>query len=85
MGKVIDFPKPKPTVDPEIVKLKEVSDSLDEVILNAVLEKQVDPREVAGLLAHRLGSIMRKLESKDDLWDVCERVAKRQAALDSEA
>ena len=55
---------------------------LDEVILHAIIENQLDPKEVAGIMAHRLGSLMRKLEAKDDLWDVCEKVAKRQAAIE---
>lgn len=84
MAKVIQFPKTanQEKKEKEIETLKLVSDQLDDVILEAILEKNLDPKEVAGIIAHRLGSLMRKLESKDDLWDVCERVAKKQAAIE---
>ena len=84
MGKIIQFPQPSAGHDEDetIFKLKEVSDILDNVILDAIVERGIEPKEIAGLLAHRLGALMRRLESKDALWDVCEKVAKKQAAID---
>ncbi|MFK7824553.1 MAG: hypothetical protein AB8G05_10370 [Oligoflexales bacterium] len=81
MGKVIKFPedKCKPS---EAMKLKQVSDAIDSVLIDALESKGLAPHELAGLLAHRLGSFMRPMDSKSDLWDICEKVLKRQAVLD---
>lgn len=92
MGKVIQFPtgeakrhrqtKSPGAVDTEALRLMQVSDELDAVILKYIEAGTVDPRDLAGLMAHRLGTLMRHLDQKSKLWDVCERVLKSQAALD---
>ena len=92
MGKVIQFPTKQPksksssrteqAVDTEALRLMQVSDELDAVILKYVESGAVDPRDLAGLMAHRLGTLMRHLDQKSKLWDVCQRVLKAQAALD---
>jgi hypothetical protein len=79
MGCVIQFPR-KANVS-EAMRLKEVSDALDRTILDAIQEKKMDPYEIAGLLSHRLGSLMRGFSHKDDLWEICQKVVKRQAVL----
>jgi hypothetical protein len=84
MGEVIKFPG-RQNRDPILSKLMEVSDRLDQVIRTAVIEEGLDAREVAGVLAHRLGCLMRTVDAKGDLWDVCSKVARKQAALDLEA
>lgn len=81
MAKIIKFPKQK-RHDQAVLKLKDLSDRLDDVILGALAQEGIDPKDVAGLLAHRLGSLMRPMSQKDRLWDVCEKVAKRQAVID---
>jgi hypothetical protein len=79
MGKIINFPDRR--YDQNIAKLKDISDSMDKIIIEAV-SNGMDPNEVAGILAHRLGALMRNMEQKSKLWDVCERLLKRQAAID---
>ena len=39
-------------------------------------------RDLAGLLSHRLGTLMCHIEGKEKLWGVCEKVLKKQAAID---
>ncbi len=80
MAKIIKFPAAK-AFPPEVRQLKELSDQIDEVVLNAI-RSGVDPNEVAGLLAHRLGTLLRGVDTKTKLWDVCEKVLKRQAIID---
>ena len=79
MGTIIQFPR-KSNVS-EAVRLKVVSDALDRVILDAIEEKKMDPYEIAGLLSHRLGTLMKGFSQKDDLWEICQKVVKRQAVL----
>ena len=79
MGIVIQFPR-KSNVS-EAMKLKEVSDALDRVILDAIEAKRMDPYEIAGLLSHRLGTLMKGFSHKGDLWELCQKVVKRQAVL----
>ncbi|MCX6105872.1 MAG: hypothetical protein NTY08_08595 [Proteobacteria bacterium] len=81
MGKVIKFPEQNRR-DAEVQKLLKIADEIDAVIINHLRSGDVQPREIAGLLAHRLGTLMRHVEQKDLLWDVCEKVAKSQAAIE---
>lgn len=83
MSKVIKFPsRRRERDDPEVLKLLGVSQKIDAIVIEALHESGLKPRDVAGVLAHRLGSLMRQLDEKDKLWDVCERVLKKQAAID---
>ncbi len=81
MGDVIQFPT-RDKEDEAIHMLLKISDEIDEVILRHIDSGEVDPKDVAGLLAHRLGTLMRSVDEKTKLWDVCEKVLKRQAAID---
>ncbi|MBQ49137.1 MAG: hypothetical protein CMP10_17295 [Zetaproteobacteria bacterium] len=81
MGKVLPFIK-KETPDPAVAKLVQVADEIDSIILRNLEEKEVDLVDLAGLLSHRLGTLIRHIDRKDQLWYVCERVLKRQAKID---
>lgn len=84
MGRVIPFPsKTDRTLrDAEAKRLMQIANELDSVILRHLDTGVIDPRDMAGLIAHRLGTLMRHVEEKSKLWDVCEKVLKAQAALD---
>jgi hypothetical protein len=81
MGRVIPFPS-KLERDAEAKKMIQIANELDSVILRHLDVGDVDPRDMAGLIAHRLGTLMRHIDEKSKLWDVCEKVLKAQAALD---
>lgn len=91
MGEVIPFaPKRKKAqdeqgVDPahadEAQRLMEIASELDDVILRNLHQGDVDPRDLAGLISHRLGTLIRHLDEKERLWSVCEQVLRAQAAL----
>lgn len=89
MGQVLKFPGDKKSKrmskinEVEIKKLLEVSNAIDNIIVESLESGDVQARDVAGVLAHRLGALMRHSDKKDILWDVCEKVVKRQAAIDS--
>jgi hypothetical protein len=78
---VVAFRK-KSGPDKEALRLMRIADEIDAVILKHLNAETVDPKDLAGLLAHRLGTLMRHLDGKDILWDVCEKVLKKQAAID---
>jgi len=87
MGKVIQFRTPESRVpesreDKIVAQLLKISDEIDEVITSHIVAGNADPKDLAGLLAHRLGTLMRSIEEKSELWDVCEKVLKKQAAID---
>ncbi len=85
MGNVIKFPAREVELtgrDREAKRLMAIADEIDAIILRHLNEGTVDPRELAGLLSHRLGTLMRHLEGKELLWDVCQKVLKTQAAID---
>jgi len=91
MGQVIPFaPKKKRDltqqgVDPahadEAQRLMDIASELDDVILRNLHQGDVDPRDLAGLISHRLGTLIRHLDEKERLWSVCEQVLRAQAAL----
>ncbi len=81
MGKVIQFQKPaKQTADKEALKLIAIADELDRVILKHIEAGSIDAKDMAGLLAHRLGSLVRHVQDNAKLLEVCEHVLKSQAA-----
>lgn len=83
MGKVIEF-KTKEASREEVAanKLVQMADEIDEVMMNYLTDPAVDPRELVGVLSHRLGALMSHLEEKDELWHVCQAVLKKQAKID---
>lgn len=81
MGTVIQFPSREPQ-DAEALRLMKIADEIDSVILKHLDQGKVDPEELAGLLAHRLGTLMRHMDEKNRLWGACEKVLKTQAAID---
>ena len=81
MAKIIQFPEQK-RLDTEAERLLGIADEIDAIIVNHLKAGDVDPRELAGVLAHRLGTLMRHVDQKTLLWDVCEKVMKSQAAID---
>jgi len=83
MGKVIKFVSKREAEDSlSAEKLVAFSNEIDDVVIKHI-DSGSDPRELAGILAHRLGTFMGQLTDKDELWDFCERVVRRQADLES--
>ena len=81
MAKIIKFPNNRQKNSPEVIKLKIISDKIDDIILDALTKKTVTPTELAGIMSHRLGNILKHFENKDELWAFCEDVLKNQACL----
>jgi hypothetical protein len=84
MGNVINFPERK-TLNATVIKLKRASDALDQVIISCLNDSDIDPKELAGLLAHRLGTLMKHMDNKQKLFAICQKVARKQADLDESA
>ena len=82
MGKVLPFKPVKGRRDRVAEKLVVIADEIDAVILKNLQEDEIDPRDLVGLLSHRLGTLMNHLEEKNELWFVCEKVMKKQAHID---
>lgn len=83
IAKVIPLrPSAKTKLDTSTVRLLKLADEIDSLILRHVEAGDVDPKELAGLLSHRLGTLMKHLENKEALLDVCMDVLRRQAAVD---
>ena len=83
MGKILEFRSKAKRVEPEVgSKLLEMAGDIDRVILDYVTDPDIDPRELIGVLSHRLGSLMSHLEEKNELWYVCQKVLKKQARID---
>lgn len=81
MAKIIPF-RPSKEEQKSIHKLLELGQQIDDVILRYMQDPDVDPRELAGILSHRLGTLMAGMDERSELWEVCERVMKRQAKID---
>lgn len=82
MGKIINFPG-KMKYSSEVELLKEISDDFDDVIISSLSEKDIDPKELAALIAHRFGSLLALAPEKAKLWKVCSKIICDQAGLKS--
>ena len=82
MGKIIQFPQVMEKRFPQIVKLKELSDDIDEVIYSAKVQKDIPMLEIIGVLAHRLGVMLQKVDEKPEVWEICQEIIKEQSLLD---
>ncbi len=82
MAKILPFRPQKDTETIQAEKLVALADELDAVILRHLEAEDLDPRDLVGVLSHRLGTLMRNLEEKNALWGVCEQVLKKQAKID---
>ena len=87
-GKLLEF-RPvanksakKSTPDSASIKLLKVSDEIDALIMHHVQTGNVDLRDLAGLLSHRLGTLMSHIEDKKELLPLCLKVLRRQAKVD---
>lgn len=80
MGKLINFPG-NSKYSSEVKHLKDVSDEFDEVIIKALSYQNIDPKELAALIAHRFGTLLALVEEKSRLWKVCEGIIREQAGL----
>lgn len=82
-AKIIAF-RPTSSTKPDATTLKmlRIADEIDAVILRHVESGDIDPKELAGLISHRLGTLMKNIENKEALVDVCVDVLKKQAAVD---
>ena len=83
MGKVLKFEakKQQKQADPDTIKLCQFADDVDEAVRHYLVDQNLDPRDVIGVLSHRLGTILNMVESKDELWAVCEKVLRKQAKI----
>ena len=82
MGKVIEFKtKTQQREEDTTVRLVTMANEFDELIMKYVTDPQCDPRELVGVLSHRLGSLISHLDEKDELWYVCQKVVKKQAQI----
>lgn len=58
-----------------------IGDEIDNVITKWLCNSDLDAKDIAGILAHRLGSFLDCVESKEQLWKLCESILKKQAKL----
>ena len=84
MGKVLPF-KNKSKRDKKTETLMQLSEEFDAVIVDAVFTQEIDPKDVAGLLAHRLGALIRQLDGADreKLIELCHEITTKQAVKKS--
>lgn len=84
MGKLLKFPKRQESEKNEQIaeKLVIIASEIDEIVLRHLQDDDIDPRDLVGLLSHRLGTLMKHIDRKSELWHVCQRVMKKQAQID---
>ena len=62
MGKVLEFRQKESQEDRITRKMIEIADDIDAVILKHLQDSDVEIKDIAGLLSHRLGTLMNHLE-----------------------
>ena len=84
MVKILDFPQNVTTNNStQLDEMKNISDAIDHIIMSSLHEKGIKPNEILGLIAHRMGAILRHCDKKEELWKVCEKILKKQALIET--
>lgn len=83
MAKIINFPG-KTKLDIEAQKMLDVSNEIDNIVLKHLTNGDFQPHEVAGLMAHRLGNLLKHMtpEEKELAWKACIEVLNKQAEIE---
>lgn len=68
--------------DGETIRLLHLAQDIDAVILRYLGDGKVEAKDIAGVISHRLGALVRHLEEREHLVDVCSEVFKKQAAVE---
>ena len=86
MAQIISFPGPN-KIDIEAKKLLDISNEIDNIVLKHLMDGEFEPYEVAGLLAHRLGNLLKHMdpEEKEAVWQACRGILAKQAELEETA
>ena len=82
MAKILQFRAKATPPDKDAVKLLLIADEIDAIIVEAMTNRGIEPRDIAAVLAHRLGTLVRNVDQKSELLDICASVAKTQAAVE---
>lgn len=85
MSNVIPFKtRAQRAQESELKKLVRISDEMDSVILHHI-RKGEDIRDIAGILAHRLGNLLRHADPnlKADLTEVIKSIVEKQSSPES--
>jgi len=80
MGQIIDLSKRQVARDPVAQKLVNFSTEIDQIVLRYLYldDDTVAAKELAGVLAHRLGTLINMFERKEELCIVCEEIMRNQ-------
>lgn len=77
MGKVLKFKQDKAS-DPQLLRLKESSDKIDELLLNLLEEQNLTLNELIGLFGHRLGNLVNHFDGKPELLELLQQIMLEQ-------
>ena len=81
-AKILKFPAKDQDIK-GTMKLLKLSDKFDQIILEQLESGELSVNEVAGILSHRLGSLIRLSEQKETLFSLCRSVIEKQMNSDS--
>ena len=83
MGKIVSLEERKkakkstPPIDRDTYHLWQLSHDLDRIITEGIVDKGLKIEEVSAVLAHRLGSLMKRAENPEKILAFCESLARR--------
>lgn len=65
----------------EIQQCMKMSKKIDKIIIDSI-NKEIEPKLVAGVVADALGRFLEKFNNKENLWKVLENTIKRKASIE---
>lgn len=77
MSIIIQFPQ---KLDPSLRNLVDFANNVDADV-HAAYQTGADLPDIAGVLANRLGEVLRLIKGKERLWDVCQEITEKRAGL----
>lgn len=56
------------------VKAMHIADEFDRILIKHITDDDVEVKTLIGVMAHRLGAILNKIDRKDEMWEICKKV-----------
>ena len=78
---LIRLPLERRRVSKKEAKMLVLSDEIDAIINKYLADADIDVKTIAGLVAHRLGTFIGRVDQRHELYRVCIKVMKDRAKL----
>jgi hypothetical protein len=80
-GTLLHLPTHRRRLSKKDAKILVMSDEIDGIINRYLNEGILDVKTVVGLVAHRLGTLIGRIDRKHEMWQLCLKVMRDRAKV----